>query len=88
MRAQLVLDALETRPKFSPDDVRELKFTTRVLAAERLVPELLAAAKTVESPLEPLRAGIESLAAWDRRGSAGSRGAVLFERFMSLHGSR
>ena len=86
LRAQLVLDALDNQRKFSPDDVRELKFTTRVLAAERLVPELLAAARNVTSPSEPLRAAIETLDAWDRRVSTGSHGALLFQRFMAIYG--
>jgi acyl-homoserine-lactone acylase len=86
LRAQLALGSLDNARKFSPDDVRELKFTTRVLAAERLVPELLAAARNVASPSEPLRAAIETLDAWDRRVSAGSRGAMLFERFMFVYG--
>jgi acyl-homoserine-lactone acylase len=85
LRAQLVLEALDATRTFSPDQVRELKFTTRVLAAERLLPDLLAAAQAVAAPSEALRDGLATLTAWDRRVSATSRGAVLFERFMDVH---
>ncbi len=85
LRAQLVLEALDTTQTFSPDQVRELKFTTRMVAADRLLPELLAAGPRVTAPSEMLAAGLATLAAWDRRVSATSRGAVLFERFMDIH---
>jgi acyl-homoserine-lactone acylase len=85
MRAQTVLEALDGTPKFSPDAVRELKFSTRVLEADRLLPDLLQAARSVAAPSEPLKAGVDTLAAWDRQVSAASRGAVLFERFVSLY---
>ena len=80
-----MLELLDGTPAFSPDQVRELKFTTRMLAADRLLPDLLAAGQHVATPSEALAAGLETLAAWDRRVSATSRGAVLFERFMDIH---
>ena len=85
LRAQLVLEALDATQTFSPDQVRELKFTTRMLAAERLLPDLLVAGRAAPAPSDALRDGLDTLAAWDRRVSATSRGAVLFERFMDLH---
>ena len=85
LRAQVVLQALEGTPAFSPDAVRQLKFSTRMLAADRMLPDLLAAAQNVEAASEALRAGLDTLAAWDRQVSAGSRGGVLFERFVSIY---
>ena len=85
LRAQLVLEALDATRTFSPDQVRDLKFTTRMLAAERLLPDLLAAGQAVTVPSDALRDGLATLAAWDRRVSATSRGAVLFERFTDIH---
>jgi acyl-homoserine-lactone acylase len=85
LRAQLVLELLDGTRTFAPDQVRELKFTTRMLAAERLLPDLLAAGQHVVMPSEALAAGLETLTSWDRRVSASSRGAVLFERFMDIH---
>jgi acyl-homoserine-lactone acylase len=85
LRAQVALEGLDATAKFSPDAVRELKFSTRVLSAERLLPDLLQAARDVPAPSDSLKAGLAALAGWDRRVSAASRGAVLFERFMSVY---
>jgi acyl-homoserine-lactone acylase len=85
LRAQVVLEALDAPRTFSPDDVRRLKFSTRMLAADRLIPDLLAAGARATAPSEALAAGLATLASWDRRVSAASRGAVLFERFMDMH---
>jgi acyl-homoserine-lactone acylase len=85
LRAQVALEGLEATRTFSPDHVRELKFTTRMLAADRLLPDLLVAGQAVTAPSEALRAGLETLAAWDRRVSATSRGALLFERVMEIY---
>ena len=67
LRAQVVLDALDTAARLSPDDVRRLKFSSRMRAADLLLPELLDAAASVGSPSERLRSGIETLASWDRQ---------------------
>jgi acyl-homoserine-lactone acylase len=40
-----------------------------------------------EARSELLRAGVETLRAWDRQAQADSRGAVLFDRFLSLYSS-
>jgi acyl-homoserine-lactone acylase len=85
LRAQVVLEALDTAPRLSPDDVRRLKFSSRMRVADLLLPELLAAAASVASPSEQLRAGTEVLAGWDRQASARSPGAVLFDRFLDLY---
>jgi len=85
LRAQVVLEALDTAPRLSPDDVRRLKFSSRMRAADLLLPELFDAAASVGSPSERLRSGIETLASWDRQAVARSRGAVLFDRFLELY---
>jgi acyl-homoserine-lactone acylase len=61
LRPQVVLEALDGDRRFSPDDVRQLKFTTRVLLAERVLPDLLAAARRVPAPSPALASGIEVL---------------------------
>jgi acyl-homoserine-lactone acylase len=88
LRAQAMLGALEATSRFSLDDVRALKFSTRLLAADRMLPDLMDAARDTPEPSEPLRAGLDALAAWDRHAAAGSRGAVLFDRFRSMLESR
>ena len=52
LRAQVVLEALDTAPRLSPDDVRRLKFSIRMLVADLLLPDLLDAAASVGSPSE------------------------------------
>jgi acyl-homoserine-lactone acylase len=69
----------------SPDDLRQLKFSSRMLVADRLLPDLFTATQNVSAPSEVLRAGVEALTAWDHRAAAESRGAVLFDRFLALY---
>jgi acyl-homoserine-lactone acylase len=81
LRPQLALSMLEARETFSVDDVRQLKFDTRLLLAERVRPALLAAAAAQVAPSAELTRARAILEAWDGRASADSRGAVLFQRF-------
>ena len=85
LRAQTALESVDTVPKLSVDDVRELKFSSRFRVADRLLPDLLTAVDAVESPSMALRAGAQALADWDRSAAALSRGAVLFERFLAFY---
>jgi acyl-homoserine-lactone acylase len=81
LRPQLALDMLESREKFSVEDLKRLKYDTRLLLAERVKPALLAAIAAAASPSEDLAEARRVLEAWDDRASATSRGAVLFQRF-------
>lgn len=85
LRPQVILGHLETRERWSPQDVLDAKHDTRVLAAERVLPDLFAAAERLSSPSASLREAIDVLRKWDRRVSAESRGAVLFQRFWDLY---
>jgi acyl-homoserine-lactone acylase len=85
LRAQVVLERLDTVPKLSPDDVRRLKFSSHMRAADRLLPDLFTAAQNVSAPSAALRAGLEALDTWDRQAGAQSRGAVLFDRFLAIY---
>jgi acyl-homoserine-lactone acylase len=81
LRPQLALDMIESREKFSVEDLKRLKYDTRLLLAERVKPalvEALAAAAPLSDDLAEARRVLES---WDDRASAASRGAVLFQRF-------
>jgi acyl-homoserine-lactone acylase len=88
LRPQVVLEALDGARRFSPDDVRDLKYTTRLLSAERSLPDLLAAARRVASPSPELASAIEVLEGWNREVRADSVGAALFVRFMELLGEK
>ncbi|MGH9255876.1 MAG: penicillin acylase family protein [Vicinamibacterales bacterium] len=85
LRAQVVLEAVDAAPRLSPDDVKRLKFSSRMRVADLLLPDVVKAAESVASPSEALRAGADALAAWDREAAARSRGAVLFDRFLTLY---
>ncbi len=87
LRPQMALQMLESREKFSVDDVRAMKFNTHVLLADRVLPDLLAAGKTVADATDSadLRHGLDALARWDRRVDADSAGAVLFMRFWDTY---
>ncbi len=85
LRPQLALDMIEERDRFSADDVIRLKYNTRMLIAERVKRGLIdAVTATADAPQEA-RDGAEALEAWDDRVAAGSRGAVLFEKFWETY---
>jgi acyl-homoserine-lactone acylase len=81
LRPQLALDMLEARERFSVQDVVDLKFNTRMLLAERVRPALVEALKSDDAARE----GLAALETWDGRVAAGSRGAVLFQRFWDAY---
>ena len=81
LRPQLALDLLESRDRFSVDDVTAVKYSTRMLLAERVKREVVEAVRADASAPEEARAGALALEAWDDTASAGSRGAVLFQAF-------
>jgi acyl-homoserine-lactone acylase len=85
MRAQVALEELERRERFSIEDVKRIKHTTRMLLAERVLPELLAAARHRAGRSDDLQRAIETLEQWDRRVAADSRGAVLFLDFWDAY---
>ncbi|HXG54607.1 MAG TPA: penicillin acylase family protein [Vicinamibacterales bacterium] len=85
LRPQLSLDMLESRRTFSVDDVMRLKYSNRMLLAERIKADVIAAVRATPGAGDDARAGADALEAWDDMVSAGSRGAVLFQRFWELY---
>lgn len=85
LRPQLAVDLLGRREKFTVDDVRDLKYSTRLLLAERVKDDLLAAVEGVENPSADLAEGAAIVSAWDNAASADSVGAVLFQRFWDTY---
>ncbi len=85
LRPQVILEHLASKDRWSPQDVLDAKHDTRVLAAERVLPDLFAAAERAGAPPAELAEALRVLRAWDRRVSADSRGAVLFQRFWDLY---
>jgi acyl-homoserine-lactone acylase len=85
LRPQLALDLLESQPRFSVEDVIRLKHSTRLLLAERVKSDVVAAVReSAEAPPEA-RAGADVLEGWDNTVSAQARGAVLFQRFWDFY---
>ena len=85
LRPQLALDLLERARNMTVPDVIRLKFNTRMLLAERIRPELLAAVRATGNASDDLRAGAAALEAWDGTVGAQSRGAVLFQTFWDAY---
>ena len=81
LRTQMSLSILEGQEKFSLDDIKRLKFSTNMLLADRVKPDLVRALKAVEKPSEEILSGLKVMEEWDNHVSAESRGGVLFERF-------
>jgi acyl-homoserine-lactone acylase len=85
LRPQLALDLLGQQGRFSPEDVIRLKFSTRMLLAERVKPDLVAALRALPAPSEDARRALQLLDAWDNQVAADSRGALVFQRFWETY---
>jgi acyl-homoserine-lactone acylase len=81
-RAQMSVKLLSGAGKISYDDFIARKLTTRSLMADRMLPDLLAAAKENTDP--DVQAAVALLSAWDHCDDADSRAALLFETWASI----
>lgn len=68
------------------DELRSMRYSSRIELAEHVLDELVLAA--LAEPGGPARWAGEVLAAWDREASASSRGAVLFDAWVQRMTSR
>lgn len=78
-RAQHGATFLKSKEKFTLDDVAAGRESVRLTLAERVLPDLIAAARASADP--ELREAADVLAAWDQTAEAESRGGALFERW-------
>jgi acyl-homoserine-lactone acylase len=78
LRTQLALELIGGKDKLSLEDVVRRKHDLRMLLADRVKPELLAALKAANGS-EEVVAAAELLALWDNTVSPQSRGGVLFD---------
>jgi acyl-homoserine-lactone acylase len=88
LRAQRSLRMLLAPGKLTFEDLLAHKHSTRMELADRLLDELVGAARQSDSDLT--RQAAEVLARWDRQANADSRGAAVFatwEREMQARGS-
>lgn len=79
-RAQRSARMLDEDTSISFEELIAYKHSTRMELADRILDELVEAARLYGGPRA--RRGAEILAGWDRAAEAESRGAVLFERFV------
>lgn len=81
-RAQRSAQMLMSDPKISFEELIEYKHSTRMALADRILDDLLTAAREQGSPLAQKAA--EVLAHWDRQAEAESRGALLFATWAEM----
>lgn len=80
LRSQLSLDLIGGDEVLSLEDVVALKHSPRMLLAERVLDDLLEAARSRGQGAE-LTDAVRVLEGWDRTAHADSRGGVLFKRW-------
>lgn len=81
-RAQISNQLLAYGPKMSFDDLIAKKVTTRSLMADRMIPPLVAVAKSSTDP--DIRKAVELLSSWDHRFEPDAKAALLFETWALL----
>jgi len=74
---------LSSKAKFSVEEVTTGKMSTRMIMADRILPDLIAAVRA-SSDADAIAAA-DVLERWDRESDATSQGAVLFERWYNLY---
>lgn len=82
-RPQNGANFLLSKPKFTLDEILAGKMSVHAVMADRLLPDLLAAANA--SGDADVLAGAAILAGWDREFNANSIGAVLFQRWYQTY---
>ena len=78
LRGQLAIQLIGGDNKLTLEDVVRLKHTYRMLLADRVKPDLIAAVKSKEQNAD-VAAAIALLERWDNTAAPESKGAVLFE---------
>ncbi len=81
-RPQHGANFLLSQPTFTVDEVLAGKMSTHMTLADRVLPDLIAAARASGDPVAMQAAAV--LSAWDRTGDAQSVGGVLFEKWWDL----
>ena len=84
LRMSRGLRMLSEAGKIGYDQLLAMRFSTRSELADRVLADLVAAARTHGTPLA--REAAEVLAAWDRTTQADARGAVLFQAWSDTPG--
>ncbi|MEM8919940.1 MAG: penicillin acylase family protein, partial [Pseudomonadota bacterium] len=86
LRAQNSVAMLVEEDKVSLDEMVELKLSAYATAADRILPDLIAAA--ADDPDTELQEALALLEGWDREFDADAEAALLFEEFMAPFASK
>ena len=78
LRSQHALDMIANNKKFTLEDVVNLKYSQRMLLAERVKADLIAAVRAT-SPAGEIAAALKQMENWDNTVNRESKGGVLFE---------
>jgi acyl-homoserine-lactone acylase len=84
LRSQHALQILHNDRRFSLEDVVAAKHSMRMLLADRVKDELIAAVRAT-APAGELADALELLATWDNTADANARGALLFETWWNRY---
>jgi acyl-homoserine-lactone acylase len=84
LRSQLAIRLIGGDEKFSLEDVWRLKHDYRMLTAERVKGDLIAAVKAT-NPTGDVAAGIALLESWNNTSAPDSRGSALFEEWWATY---
>ena len=84
LRSQMAVTLIDPQKKLSLEDVIALKHSYRMLLADRVKDDLLAAVKA-SSPDAATASAADMLAKWENAAGPTSRGAVLFESWWRLY---
>lgn len=87
LRGQLAIETIDSDKKVSLEDVIRMKHTYKMLLADRVKPDLLAALKPVIAT-DDFPEAVALLEKWDNTAAPDSRGAVLFERWWERYSQR
>jgi acyl-homoserine-lactone acylase len=86
LRSQLALQLVGGTNKVSLEDVMKLKHTYRMLLADRVKPDLIAAVKAA-TPSGDVAAALAMMERWDNTAGPDSKGAMLFETWWQRYGA-
>jgi len=87
LRSQLAIDLLRGAHDVTLQEAIALKHSPRMLLAERVADDLIAAVRAT-GPTGETADALALLEAWDRTAAATSRGGVLFETWVDLYEER
>jgi acyl-homoserine-lactone acylase len=87
LRSQLAIDLIGGKDRLSLEDVVRRKHSYRMLLAERVKPDLIAAIKAT-NPAGDTAAALALLGKWDNTAAPDARGASLFEVWWQRYSAR